>query len=309
MAVGAHRTGATRSAPPRRAVAAAPETRLERGEYLEALSELDSLTDEYPLDERLCGQRMLAAYRAGRQAEALRAFQQLRRNLAQELGSRTRPGARRARTPAARSRPDAARGRPRAPGTGLDHEVAARAGGRSGAASDQVTEYTDALRSIRASSQLQLGLATVAVLITDLVGSASMRTSLGDHRADEIERWHETIVTKAVADYQGTIVKRLGDGAMAIFTTATDAIAAARRDPDPARAREPDQGRRDARAHRHERGRSRGRGERRARAAADGSRAPVARAEGGQILTTATRPAPRGRAQRRVVPSVRRVRV
>ena len=62
------------------------DARLERGEYLEALSELDALTDEYPLDERLCGQRMLAAYRAGRQAEALRAFQQLRRNLAQELG-------------------------------------------------------------------------------------------------------------------------------------------------------------------------------------------------------------------------------
>ena len=112
-------------------------------------------------------------------------------------------------------------------GTGLDHEVAARAGGRAGAASDQVTEYTDALRSIRASSHLKLGLATVAVLITDLVGSASLRTSLGDHRADEIERWHEGILTKAVADYQGTIVKRLGDGAMAVFTTATDAVAAA----------------------------------------------------------------------------------
>ena len=53
-----------------------------------------------------------------------------------------------------------------------------------------------------------------------------MRTRLGDHRADEMERWHETIVSKAVADYQGTILKRLGDGAMAIFTTATDAIAA-----------------------------------------------------------------------------------
>ena len=33
-------------------------------------------------------------------------------------------------------------------------------------------------------------------------------------------------MSKAVADYQGTILKRLGDGAMAIFTTATDAIAA-----------------------------------------------------------------------------------
>ncbi|MGH8977249.1 MAG: AfsR/SARP family transcriptional regulator, partial [Acidimicrobiia bacterium] len=62
------------------------DARIERGEYLEALSELDALTDEYPLDERLCGQRMLAAYRAGRQADALRAFQQLRHQLAHELG-------------------------------------------------------------------------------------------------------------------------------------------------------------------------------------------------------------------------------
>ena len=44
----------------------------------------DTLTEEYPLDERLCGQRMLAAYRpTGRSACA---FQQLRHNLAQELG-------------------------------------------------------------------------------------------------------------------------------------------------------------------------------------------------------------------------------
>ena len=54
-----------------------------------------------------------------------------------------------------------------------------------------MTEHSDALRNMRAILQLKLGLATVAVLITDLVGSASLRTSLGDHRADEIERWHE----------------------------------------------------------------------------------------------------------------------
>ncbi len=67
------------------------ETRLDRGEHLEALSELDSLTEEYPLDERLCGQRMLAAYRSGRQAEALRAYQQLRHDLAHELGIEPSP--------------------------------------------------------------------------------------------------------------------------------------------------------------------------------------------------------------------------
>src|SRR6476620_6853940 len=160
---------------------------------------------------------MMAAYRAGRQAEALRAFQHLRRSLAQELG--LEPG------------PELVELERRM----LDHDPALRAGAPAriptgeleppAVALEVVTDHGDALRNMRAS-QLQLGLATVAVLITDLVGSASMRTRLGDHRADEMERWHETIVSKAVADYQGTILKRLGDGAMAIFTTATDAIAA-----------------------------------------------------------------------------------
>jgi DNA-binding SARP family transcriptional activator len=202
------------------------EARLERGEYLEALSELDALTEEYPLDERLCGQRMLAAYRAGRQADALRSFQQLRRHLAQELGLEPGPELveleRRMLDHDPALRGGAA---PRA-GAGLQSDdaspvVVATPNGAAEAASDP----GDALHNVR-TSQLKLGLATVAVLISDLVGSTSMRTRLGDHRADEMERWHEAVVSKAVADYQGTIVKRLGDGAMAIFTTATDAIAA-----------------------------------------------------------------------------------
>ena len=221
---------------------------------------------------------MLAAYRAGRQAEALRAFQQLRRNLAQELGLEPSPELVELERRLLDHDPTLRAGAQVRAGAGLDQEVAARAGGRAGAASDQVTEYTDALRSIRASSHLKLGLATVAVLITDLVGSASLRTSLGDHRADEIERWHEGILTKAVADYQGTIVKRLGDGAMAVFTTATDAVAAAAAIQTRLARESRTQGGRAPGAHRRERGRSRRRGGRRSRPAADGSRRGCARA-------------------------------
>jgi DNA-binding SARP family transcriptional activator/class 3 adenylate cyclase len=197
------------------------DVRLQRGEYLDALSELDALTDEYPLDERLCGQRMLAAYRAGRRTEALHAFQQLRHSLANELGLDPGPDLveleRRMldhdpalRTAAQPATPDL--------GSGRDATVVP--------AFEAPPEREDARRDLRASS-FELGLATVAVLITDLVGSASLRTTLGDHRADEVERWHERILTDAVNDYHGTIVKRLGDGAMAIFSTSTDAIAAA----------------------------------------------------------------------------------
>jgi predicted ATPase/DNA-binding SARP family transcriptional activator/class 3 adenylate cyclase len=50
------------------------------------VSELAALVREYPLRERACGQLMLALYRAGRQGEALEAYQHARVQLADELG-------------------------------------------------------------------------------------------------------------------------------------------------------------------------------------------------------------------------------
>jgi predicted ATPase/DNA-binding SARP family transcriptional activator len=62
------------------------ETDLACGRHASLASELEGLVAAHPLRERLCGQRMLALYRVGRQADALQAYQGLRTRLADELG-------------------------------------------------------------------------------------------------------------------------------------------------------------------------------------------------------------------------------
>ena len=62
------------------------QARLDCGEASELIAELEALTGEHQLRERLWALRMLALYRSGRQAESLAAYQQLRTILVDELG-------------------------------------------------------------------------------------------------------------------------------------------------------------------------------------------------------------------------------
>ena len=55
------------------------------------VGELDALVAAYPLREHLHAQRMLALYRAGRQSEALAAYQEARTALVEQIG--VEPGA------------------------------------------------------------------------------------------------------------------------------------------------------------------------------------------------------------------------
>jgi DNA-binding SARP family transcriptional activator/ABC-type branched-subunit amino acid transport system substrate-binding protein len=56
------------------------------GHHNELVSEIEGLVRRHPLRERLRGQLMLALYRSGRQADALRAYQEARRTLVEQLG-------------------------------------------------------------------------------------------------------------------------------------------------------------------------------------------------------------------------------
>jgi len=62
------------------------DAELTLGRHEAMTGELESLTSANPMRERLWSQRMLALYRSGRQAEALRVFQDLRSILVAELG-------------------------------------------------------------------------------------------------------------------------------------------------------------------------------------------------------------------------------
>ena len=59
---------------------------LELGRHHEVIGELSDMVTAHPLRERLVGHLLVALSRAGRQAEAVRAYQRLRKELADELG-------------------------------------------------------------------------------------------------------------------------------------------------------------------------------------------------------------------------------
>ena len=68
---------------------------------------------------------------------------------------------------------------------------------------------------------------TAIVLFTDLVGSTELRSRLGEDAAEALREQHDALVTGAVEASRGTVVKNLGDGFMATFAGASDAVGAA----------------------------------------------------------------------------------
>lgn len=68
---------------------------------------------------------------------------------------------------------------------------------------------------------------TATVLFTDLVGSTALRSRIGEEAADELRVEHDTLISDAIGINRGLVVKHTGDGVMATFSAAVDAVAAA----------------------------------------------------------------------------------
>jgi adenylate cyclase len=87
-----------------------------------------------------------------------------------------------------------------------------------------------ALQAWQALSEAQRrrqGTADVAILFTDLVGFSDWALEAGDEAALEVLRQVGDAEQKAISANKGAVVKRLGDGAMAVFGDAEEAVSAA----------------------------------------------------------------------------------
>jgi class 3 adenylate cyclase len=88
-------------------------------------------------------------------------------------------------------------------------------------------EFRDLFSSEVLAPGLELGIETLAVLFTDLVGSTAMYSRTGDAPAFRIVTDHFDALKEIIARYDGAIVKTIGDAVMAAFTNPADCFAAA----------------------------------------------------------------------------------
>lgn len=68
---------------------------------------------------------------------------------------------------------------------------------------------------------------TLTILFTDLEGSTDLRIRVGDATANEVIRLHDELVRSRLEIAGAVETKSLGDGSMALFSSANQAIEAA----------------------------------------------------------------------------------
>ena len=108
------------------------EALLACGRHRDLIANLEALTTAHPLRERFWSQRMLALYRAGRQADALRAYSELRDLLVAELAIEPGPELRELHARILRQDPALDRPAGGSPDSGLDGRAGTPAGSDSG---------------------------------------------------------------------------------------------------------------------------------------------------------------------------------
>jgi DNA-binding SARP family transcriptional activator len=158
------------------------EADLELGRHAELVPELERQVGANPLRERLRAQLMLALYRAGRQSEALHAYQEARQVLAEELG--------------------------------LDPGPALRQLER------QILEHDPALAPPATrppKSRPREERKIVTVLFCDLVAFTATSEELDPEDVRALQRPYFDRVRAEIEGFGGTVEKFIGDAVMAVF--------------------------------------------------------------------------------------------
>jgi class 3 adenylate cyclase len=71
-----------------------------------------------------------------------------------------------------------------------------------------------------------VGVETATIVVCDLVASTELRVSVGEEQADAVRRDVDAALGDSATAHGGTVVKGLGDGVLALFAGAADAVAA-----------------------------------------------------------------------------------
>ncbi len=178
-----------------------------------------------PFREKRWELLMLALYRDGRQAEALRAFQRARSLLSNHLGLEPGPTLTRLEQQILAHDPELDAATAANPGAAVDPG----AGSSEGAGSSDRAGSSDGAGSTgdqRSTQSAALPGGTVTVLMCDVVGSVERWEAAPDDTAREMDLLHQTW-TEATAANGGQVVKSTGDGVLAVFATAGSAVLAA----------------------------------------------------------------------------------
>ena len=68
---------------------------------------------------------------------------------------------------------------------------------------------------------------TATILVTDLAGSTETRVALGEARAEELRRAHDSLLTEQASAHGGNVIKGTGDGVIVAFAGTAEALTAA----------------------------------------------------------------------------------
>jgi class 3 adenylate cyclase/DNA-binding winged helix-turn-helix (wHTH) protein len=174
------------------------EAKLALGRHSEVIAQLEPLIAEYPYRERLRAQLMLALYRCERQADALQAYQEARRQLVEELG--IEPGERLRELERAILAQDKALVAPAAPLRRDDGEAAPPG-----------------------PEELPSGVVTFA--LTDIEGSSGMWEADPKAMASALEL-HDELIARTAEEHAGRLLKTKGEGDATVtaFRRASDAV-------------------------------------------------------------------------------------